>query len=76
MDYHYNSEQLTSLIQEFKNSLETYRTSIQAIASLRDEIASSNLWIQDVVKTPFLETCNSYINYYNSTLGKLENHLN
>ncbi len=73
--YNYDSTALASIISSLEIKLDDYNDIIQNIKKLKNTIESSNEWIQDNVKPPFISKCEEYLTYFDSEITKLEAHI-
>ena len=73
--YNYDSTALASLISSLEAKLDEYNTTIESIKTLKNTIESSNEWVQDTIKSPFISKCEEYLTYFNNATAKLEAHI-
>lgn len=65
-------DDVSGVISNLRESLESYRHNIHLLNNLISSINYSNSWKDQVVKSSFIDTANSYINGYENTAQGVE----
>jgi len=72
--YKHDSGGVTSVISSLNSSIESYRTEIENLTTLVQEISTSSAWKDADIKTSFIATCNSYISVFSGLLNAMESY--
>ena len=67
---------IDAIITDVRTSLDNYSQTVGSLESLINEMNGSSAWVDDQVKTSFVNTANSYISLYRTFYGGLESLIN
>ncbi len=74
--YKHDAEGISSVISSLKTLIDDYKDRILELSNLVENIRGSSSWIDQDVKSSFLNTCISYINLYKDLVNSMENYVN
>ena len=74
--YKHDADGISSIISSLKTLIDDYKDRILELINLVDRINSSSSWIDNEVKSSFVNTCISYISLYKDLAGMMENYVN
>lgn len=67
---------VSSLVSSVTQKINDYQNIVNQLEKLVMNISVSGDWVDQEVKTVFINQCNSYINYYNAFVQSLNNYVN
>ncbi len=67
---------VSSLVSSVTQKINDYQNIVNQLEKLVMNISVSGDWVDQEVKTVFINQCNSYINYYNAFFQSLNNYVN
>ena len=74
--YTYYVEGISSVISSLQVLINDYKERILELINLVDSINGSTSWVDQDVKSSFINTCNSYIGLYKELVNSMENYVN
>ena len=74
--YKHDAEGVSSVVSSLQNVIGDYKDRILELMNLVESINGSSSWIDQDVKSSFVNTCNSYINLYKDLSSSMENYVN
>ena len=74
--YKHDAEGVSSVVSSLQTLIDDYKDRILELINLVDSINSSSSWIDQDVKSSFVNTCISYISLYKDLAGSMENYVN
>lgn len=74
--YKHDAEGISSVISSLKVLIDDYKDRILELMNLVENINGSSSWIDQDVKSSFVNTCISYINLYRDLVNSMENYVN
>lgn len=74
--YKHDAEGISSVISSLKTLIDDYKDRILELINLVDNINGSSSWIDQAVKSSFVNTCLSYISLYKDLVASMENYVN
>jgi hypothetical protein len=74
--YKHDAEGVSSVVSSLQNLIGDYKDRILELMNLVESINGSSSWIDQDVKSSFVNTCNSYINLYKDLVNSMENYVN
>ena len=66
---------IATIISEVKEEIALYKDNIKALETLVSSIEGSSAWVDEEVKTSYINTAKSYITSYNCFATGLENYI-
>ena len=70
-NFKFSQEGLTTIHRNLVAKTDEFKSSIDKLTTLVKEIESSASWKDATVKSSFVNSINSYVNYFNSSYTKL-----
>lgn len=67
---------IASIITEVRNSIDIYNENIEKLSTLIETMKSSNAWVDEDVKSSFINTAIAYITSYKSFSAGLIGYMN
>ncbi len=74
--YMHNADGISGVVSSLKTLIDDYKDNIMELSNLISTINGSSSWIDQSVKTSFINTCNSYVRVYRSLIISMENYVN
>lgn len=74
--YIHRPEGVATSVSKMRTLISDYKDKIIELTSLVNTINGSTAWKDLVVKTEFIETCNSYIETYKNLASSMEKYVN
>ena len=74
--YKHDAEGVSTVVSSLQTLIDDYKDRILELINLVDSINSSSSWIDQDVKSSFVNTCISYISLYKDLAGSMENYVN
>ena len=68
-------DNVASVITSLKSKKKDYEDKIIEIKNLVNNIEGSNAWIDQTLKTAFINSCNQYLTLYNKVLSGLTSYI-
>ena len=75
-NYKHDAEGISSVVSSLKSLIDDYKGEVLNIINLVNDINGSSSWIDQEIKTSFINTCNSYIKIYKDLINNMENYVN
>ena len=69
--FKFNQEAITSVYTNLVSKANEYQEVVNQLTNLVKEIDSSSSWTDADVKSAFISSINSYVNYFNSSHAKM-----
>lgn len=66
---------ISTIVNEVKEEISLYKENIKALENLVTSIEGSSAWVDESVKTSYINTAKSYISSYNSFATGLDNYV-
>ncbi len=66
---------ISTIVNEVKEEISLYKENIKALETLVTSIEGSSAWVDESVKTSYINTAKSYISSYNSFATGLDNYV-
>lgn len=66
---------ISTIVSEVKEEISLYKENIKALETLVTSIEGSSAWVDESVKTSYINTAKSYISSYNSFATGLDNYV-
>ena len=74
--YKHDAEGVSTVVSSLQTLIDDYKDRILELINLVDSINGSSSWIDQDVKSSFVNTCISYISLYKDLAGSMENYVN
>ena len=74
--YKHDAEGVSTVVSSLQTLIDDYKDRILELINLVDSINGSSSWIDQDVKSSFVNTCISYISLYKELAGSMENYVN
>lgn len=66
---------ISTIINDVKNEISSYKDNIKALEKLVTSIEGSGSWVDEQVKTSYVNTAKGFLSSYNSFATGLENYI-
>ena len=73
--FYHEPELVNSIIDMLINNIDDYRYKVGSLKKVVNDINSSNMWVDNVLKTEYLASASSYITRYEKIVDGLEIYL-
>ena len=74
--YKHDAEGVSNVVSSLHTLISDYKDRILELMKLVENINGSSSWVDQDVKSSFVNTCNSYINLYKDLVRSMENYVN
>ena len=74
--YKHDAEGVSTVVSSLQTLIDDYKDRILELINLVDSINGSSSWVDQDVKSSFVNTCISYISLYKDLAGSMENYVN
>ena len=74
--YKHDADGVSTVVSSLQTLIDEYKERILELITLVDNINGSSSWIDQDVKSSFVNTCNSYINLYKDLESSMEKYVN